>query len=129
MENPEGSSHALYNSHKQARLTIQNQREQAQHTLSFLEREAKKTARDLEKKQRSLLSYYQLKESRFLDSQQVRHFPPRRKAFAASATPISRTCARPTLSCGKRPPASEHRPGPNYSAATNGHTSRSRPRE
>ena len=58
--------YSLYNSHKQARQQIQTQRQQAQHTLSVLERQAKKSARELENKQKSLLSYYQIKESRFI---------------------------------------------------------------
>lgn len=74
-DNPEQVSsvvnHALYNNQKQARQQIQTQRQQAEHTLSFLEREAKKTAKDLEQKQRSLINYYQLKESRFIESKHV----------------------------------------------------------
>lgn len=83
LANPEDTPsiipHALYNNHKQARKQIQNQREQAQHTISFLEREAKRTARELENKQKSLINYYQLKESRFKDYQHVL-LPPSRKS-------------------------------------------------
>jgi YbbR domain-containing protein len=75
IQNPESYGslipHAAYQNHKNARREIQNQREQAQHTISFLEREAKKTARELEMKQKSLINYYQLKESRFIESQKV----------------------------------------------------------
>jgi hypothetical protein len=81
-QNPESYQgmipYALYKSHKHTRQQIQTQREQAQHTISFLEREAKKTARELEQKQKSLVNYYNLKESRLLESQKVNRAPFRK---------------------------------------------------
>jgi hypothetical protein len=75
LANPESVANiipiAIYNTHKIARKQIENQREQTQHTIAYLERQAKKSVKELEQKQKSLMDYYQLKQSRFQRSKEV----------------------------------------------------------